>query len=78
MKLTLNDLGKTFEFEYLSRRGELILLKGILTFNEEELRCELDNIELVSHKDKYHKDYFTCLYYNDMKMRNFKEVLLWN
>ena len=33
MKLSLNELGKTFEFEYLSGSGELILLKGILTFN---------------------------------------------
>jgi len=49
MKLSLNDLGKTFEFEYLNEDNLFILMKGILKFDEEELMCELDEIELLSH-----------------------------
>jgi len=76
MKLSLNELGKTIEFEYFYS-GEYILMKGVFKFDEEELRCEFDDIELLSHKDKYHEDYFACLYYNDKKMINFKEVIKW-
>ena len=74
MKLSLNDLGKTFKFELLND-GKFISMKGVLSFDEEELRCELDNIELLSHKDEYSNDYFTCLYYDRDNMGNFKEEI---
>ena len=54
------------EFDFLEELHKTIKLRGFFTWNDIELRYEID----------MHASYnpFVCLYYNDVRMSNFKVV----
>ena len=74
MKLRLEDLGKIYTFEYFD--GSIFIkMKGKFSFDDVDMRCVLDDIELLSHKNVIRDDYYTCLNYDNDKMRNFEDLI---